>query len=314
MSAPNSQDRRGTNHSVLARQILDLARLRGMLPGDRLPEQVFATACGVSRTPMRSAFKILEENEFLVHRTGEGYSLAVDPEAEAEALSRRLDSLERPLADRILADRMARRLEDMPSVAFLTRRYRATRSAVLNALLVLQGEGIVSRETGQSWRFRPMLDTPAALDDSLQFRLILEPQAILSPGFDLDPSRARQHRIDTAEALAAPEGGLSALAFHRVDTAFHGLIAHSSANRFVRDALIGHQRLRRITQKDIGTPEFRLRQSLQEHLDILDSLERRQVDVAADRMVLHLRLSRNQRPDAANRGSPPLSRHPGRGL
>ncbi|MGQ0564930.1 MAG: GntR family transcriptional regulator [Gemmobacter sp.] len=309
---PVVQDRSGNSHALLARQVFDLAQLRGLKRGDRLPEQVFARACGVSRTPMRAAFKLLSENDFLWHEQGFGYRLAVDPEAGADTLLRRLDRLERPLADRILADRSARRLDDVLSVAALSRRYGVTRGVVSNALFVLQQEGIVARAPGQAWSFRPILDTAAALGESLEFRLILEPEAIRTPGFALDAARARQNRIDTAEALATPPGGLAAAVFHRIDTGFHALIARGASNRFVRDVLLAHHRLRRITQTEIATPEFRLRQALEEHIAILDSLERRQMDVAADRMVLHLRLSRNQRPDAANRGSPPLPPQPDR--
>ena len=79
----------------------------------------------------------------------------------------------------------------------------------------------------------------------------------------------------------------------------------------MRDTLTAHLRLRQITQTDLTTPDFRLRQALREHLDILDSLARRDFDVAADQMVLHLRLSRNRRPEVANRGSPPLRPGPG---
>ena len=51
---------------------------------------------------------------------------------------------------------------------------------------------------------------------------------------------------------------------------------------------------------------FRLRQSTREHLAILDQLESRQYEVAADLLRVHLRLSRSQRPQAASRGAPAL--------
>ena len=257
---------------------------------------------------MRAAFKILTENGFLSQIPDDGYFLAVDPEADAAAMERKLDASEGSLADRMLADRAARRLDDVLPVSFLIRRYGVTRNSVHNALTVLQQDGIVERASGQAWGFRPILDTPGAVADSLQFRLILEPAAILTPEYTLDQTKARHLRLQIQEMLEAADGRISAVAFHRQDTEFHSLIAHGSANRFARDTLLAHHRLRRITQKDIGTPDFRLRQALLEHLDILDSLERRQFDVATDQLTLHLRLSRNQRPDAANRGSPPMMR------
>lgn len=301
-----SRDRTAKTHSGLAKQVLELARARRLRPGDHLAEQIFAMACGVSRTPLRSAYKLLEENGFLTKRLAEGYFLAVDLDADTAVAEQRLDAPYGSLAETILADRAARRLDDELSVSFLIRRYAATRSAVLNALIILQQDGIIDRIPGQAWSFRPILDTPNAVADSHQFRLILEPAAIIAPGFTLDLTKARQVRLQIQEALS---GRIGNAGFHKLDTDFHSLIAQGSANRFARDTLLAHHRLRRITQKDLSTPEFRLRQAHEEHLTILDSLERRQFDVAADQMSLHLRLSRNQRPNAANRGSPPMARH-----
>jgi DNA-binding GntR family transcriptional regulator len=297
------RERTVKTHTSLAKQVLDHARAKALRPGDRLPEEAFATACGVSRTPLRSAYKILAKNGFLVRRAAEGYFLSADLDADTDMMESALDTSTMSLAETILADRAARRLDDLQSVSFLIRRYSTTRAAVLNALTVLQLDGIIDRIPGQSWSFRPIVDTPNAVADSHQFRLILEPAAILAPGFALDLTKARQIRLNLQKSLA---GRLGNAAFHKLDAEFHMLIAQSTANRFARDTLLAHHRLRLITQKDFGTPEFRLRQAQDEHLAILDSLERRQFEVAADQMTLHLRLSRNQRPDAANRGSPPL--------
>ena len=299
------RDHTDKTHRTLAKLVLEQARARRMQPGDHLPEQAFAALCGVSRTPLRSACKILEENGFVTHRTSQGYYLTIDPDAEKAVIDRQLDAQQSSLSQTILADRAARRLDDELSVSFLIRRYGVTRGAVLNALTILQQDAIIDRSPGQSWRFRPILDTPNAVADSHQFRLILEPAAILAPGFTLDLTKARQLRQTLTTAITEQ---ISFAAFHKQDTDFHSLIAQGSANRFARDTLLAHHRLRAITQKDLSTPAFRLRQAHEEHLTILDSLERRQFDVAADQMTLHLRLSRNQRPDAANRGSPPMPR------
>ena len=165
---------------------------------------------------------------------------------------------------------------------------------------------------GRAWAFQPILDSPKAIDESLDMRLTLEPQAILTRGFTLDPSRAGVLRSRMEDLLQTHEGRITAAGFLRVDTEFHSLIAEGCQNRFLRGTLLTHHRLRRATQKDISIPDFRLRQSLQEHLEILDSLERAQFELAADQMVLHLRRSRIRRPEAANRGISPLMRGPRR--
>jgi DNA-binding GntR family transcriptional regulator len=304
MLAPRSNTRQ--NHLKLARQITDFVLERGFVEGDHLPESILSEACGVSRTPIRSALKILE-NKKIVHRREEGgYFLDVAPERiAAEGLSE-LEDMEGTLASLILSDRAERRIMDVQSVSALTRRYDVPRSSVLNALKILSSDGLVVQLPGRAWAFQPILDTPNALNDSLAFRLTLEPFAITAPGFKMDSQKTGLIRQHAEEFLQRPDGAMSAVAFMRLDCAFHSFIAESSGNRFARGALLAQHRLRLSTQKDHSIPDFRLRQSLEEHLAILDSLERSQLELAADQMVVHLRRSQIRKPQTVNRGVLPM--------
>ena len=295
------------NHLKLARQIVDYALESGLGAGDHLPEMQLSGACGVSRTPIRSALKILEANDIVTKREEEGYFLRITPEAAVADGVAQLEELEGSLASRILKDRAERRISDVQSVSALARRYGAPRASVLSALKILNTDGIVSQLPGRAWAFQPILDTPNALLDSLSFRLILEPQAIATPGFAMDSQKAGTMRQQMEDLLARKEDDLGSAAFLRLDCAFHSLIAEGSGNRFLRGTLLAHHRLRSTTQKDHAISAYRLRQSLREHLDILDSLERAQHQLAADQMVLHLRRAQIRRPQAANRGIHPLA-------
>ncbi len=305
MLKPRSNTRQ--NHLKLARQIVEFSLECGLREGDHLPETTLSKACGVSRTPIRSALKILENKDIVSRREEEGFFLKVRPEIAMADAASHLEDVEDSLADRILKDRAERRITDVQSVSALVRRYNAPRSAVLNALKILNADGVVTQLPGRAWGFQPILDTPNALADSLAFRLTLEPQAITAPGFAMDSQKAGMMRQQMEDFLGRQDGGLSSAAFLRLDCAFHSLIADSSGNRFNRGALLAHHRLRSTTQKDQSIPDFRLRQSLEEHLDILDSLERSQHQLAADQMVLHLRRSQIRRPQAANRGILPIA-------
>jgi DNA-binding GntR family transcriptional regulator len=167
---------------------------------------------------------------------------------------------------------------------------------------------LVAQLPGRAWAFQPMLDSPQAIDQSFALRLILEPQSILAQGFDLDTKRVAVLRRKMDDFLKDAGGRMTAAGFRRLDIEFHCLIAEACGNHFIRGALLAHHKLRSATQKDTSIPDFRLNQSLQEHQEILDSLERNQFELAADQMVLHLRRSRIRRPEAANRGIPPLVR------
>jgi DNA-binding GntR family transcriptional regulator len=306
MQKPRSNTRQ--NHLKLARQIANILLERGFIQGDHLPESTLSEACGVSRTPIRSALKILENNNIVKRRDEGGYFLHVPREnMTSEGLSN-LEETEDSLAVRILSDRAERRITDLQSVSALVRRYEAPRSSVLNALKILSGDGLVVQLPGRAWAFQPILDTPNALKDSIDFRMSLEPQAIIAPGFQMDSQKTGLLRQQLEEFSQRPDGALSAVAFLRLDCAFHSFIAESSGNRFAKGALLAHQRLRLSTQKNHSIPDFRLRQSLEEHLDILDSLERSQLQLAADQMIVHLRRSQIRKPQTVNRGILPMGR------
>ncbi len=309
-----SEPRRNTrqNHLDLAKSVLRHVQSRGMRIGEHVPEQRLADLCGVSRTPIRATFELLAVQGFLHKRPEEGYFLAVDPvEAEAEVV-RRLELAEDTLASRILRDRAARRLGEVQTIRALAQRYDASRNAVFNALKILLHDGIVSQQPGQSWVFQPILDSVRAVEESLEFRMVLEPRAILGPGFALDPIPAGSLRQTLQRHLEAGDLRMTQGSFLRLDTEFHSFIARGAGNRFVRATLLAHHRLRRNTQKAEAISGFRIHQAMAEHLDILDALMQGDLELAADLMAVHLRRSHRNRPDAANRGIPPLTLGAGR--
>ena len=292
-------------HIELAQRIVEIARQRGLRPGERLPEEQFARLCNVSRTPVRTAMRLLREQGTLAWEPASGFRLVADlavPEAEASMPA----SEEDKLAEAILRDRSARRLDETVTIGALMRRYDADRKTVSNAMKILAGENFIDRAPGQSWVFRLAPDGPAALAQSYEYRLLMEPAAILTQGFMLDEPMAGVLRRGMEALLALPDSRFDAREFQRLDTRFHEMIARGSTNGFLADALVAHLRLRRMPGA-LGHPNvYRLRQSTHEHLQILDHLESRQFEVAADLMRVHLRLSRSQRPQAANRGAPAL--------
>lgn len=293
-----------TNHLDLAQRILGVARAHGFEVGARLPEQHIASLCNVSRTPVRAALRLLAERGIVAADTDGGYRLATDL---ATMPADHLPSAEEDeLAEAILRDRAARRLDATVTAAALARRYAADRTTVLKSLSRLSDEGFLERAPGQSWLFRPTPDSPEAITESYDFRLALEPAAITHPGFRLDGAKAAALRQAMEAVLSTPDSGFDVRECQRLDRAFHALIAAGSANRFIADALEAHHKLRRLPGAMPGIGVFRLRQSTREHLTILDQIESRQFEIAADLLRAHLRASRNQRPVAANRGAPAL--------
>lgn len=292
-----------TKHIELAQRILDIARQRGMGLGSHLPEQLLAELCNVSRTPIRAALAVMEGLGYAVRKQDSGFSLAIDPAIEAPLPEAEEDQL----AKAILRDWSARRMPATITVSALGRRYRASRVLVQNALKVLEGEDRVERAPGQAWMFRDAADSLDAQADSYDFRLVLEPAAILAPGFRPDIFQSISIRQRLEALLDVPETSFDIPAFESVDAEFHSLIAQSCPNRFISDALLRVLRQRRTPGISRGVTGFRLIQATREHLQILDHLESGQFETAADLMRAHLRLSARQRPLAASRGVPTLA-------
>jgi DNA-binding GntR family transcriptional regulator len=155
-----------TNHLDLAQRILDVARQRGFEPGARLPEQQIASLCNVSRTPVRAALSLLADRGVVRWEADSGYHLAIDLTAQPTIAAELPVTEEDELAEAILRDRSARRLDQTVTAAGLMRRYNAERKTVLKALNKLTEENLLDRAPGQSWLFRRAPDDPEAQGES----------------------------------------------------------------------------------------------------------------------------------------------------
>lgn len=292
-----------TNHLELARRILEHTQETGLVAGAPVAEQALARTFQVSRTLIRGALKVLLEENLLSHEAGKGYRLVAPPIGQNfnAALPQ---AEEEELATSVLRDRMAGRLGDSISISELMRRYDIGRPAAQKALMQLSESQAIERGPGQSWLFRPSLNNLAALEESLKFRLILEPEALLNPNFNADPQRLSLLRSAMQLLLASPVEHFDIQQFRELDISFHELIGQSCGNRFIGDALLQHQSLRRLPNLLPTVSVHRLQEALREHLQIIAHIERGQLEIAADVLRLHLRLSAAQRPQTANRGIP----------
>ncbi len=275
-----------------------------MSPGERLAEQQLASLCGVSRTPIRKALQVLADKGLVTAEPEGGYTLAADPLAAAR-LSAAPGDRDAEVRDAILRDLAAGRISDMQTVAALQRRYDAPRLSVQNAMVRLSEEGVAERAAGQQCLLKQFAVSADAADKSYEFRLAMEPLALTLPGFRRDSAAIMALRQSMQILRAAAEADFDARLFERTDFDFHMLIARSCGNPFVTEALTSHHRRRRGTMAVGHVNSFRLMQSNVEHLQMLEQIERGQMELTSDLMRVHIQLSRSQRPSLAGRGVPP---------
>lgn len=288
----------------LAEKILEIALDSGFHIGDRLAESALATSCNVSRTPIRNALKLLEQRGIAQKAPEGGFVLAREPGPKPLPAPTDIKNTRDHLIEHIVRDRASRRLGSAVTISDLARRYDVPRTAALNALETLHADGMVTKAEGQSWLFSRIPGDRAGQTESYAFRLLLEPEAILSDGYHIDPKRTGTVRFQTETLLARGDNAIATTQFQAADLAFHNLIARSCPNPYVSGALLAHHRLRHLPGAPFGISDFRMRQALEEHLRILDSVEQDHFAMAADLMRVHLRVSNNRRPSIANRGAP----------
>jgi DNA-binding GntR family transcriptional regulator len=280
----------------LAGRILIHARERGFGPGAWLSENALAQTFGVSRTPVRGALAVLSKRGLLnvVPRRGYVLKRAVreqDLEPYAD-----FASVDDKLVQRMAADRFSGSLPDQVSEADLMRRYGVARGALARVLNGMVQDNVIERRSGNGWRFLPALDAAQFHEDSYRFRLLIEPACVLEPTFKIDKARAQRLRQTHVALLADGLEKLSSSKFFELNAEFHEFVASCSHNRFLEQAVINQNRLRRFfSYIAIPAPE-RMRVSCSEHVAILDRLLAGEREHGATLLWRHLLGSSRARP------------------
>lgn len=251
--------------------------------GARLAERKLGDLLKVSRSPIRSALQLLEE-EGTVRRAGSGgyFVGAVRPHATLEP------SIAEQRYLRLAGDRLEGRIPRRVTENQLLREYGFSRSELTAILRRISAEGWIERTPGYGWEFLPVLDSLEAYQDSYRYRLVIEPAAILEPSFTLDSNNLTRFRADQ---LALIDGGIwnaSPAAIYDCNSTLHEAIIDCANNSFLSDGLRRANRLRRLIEYKQALPRERALVRCREHIDIVDLLLAGKNDRAARLMKDHL--------------------------
>ncbi|GLH79060.1 GntR family transcriptional regulator [Bradyrhizobium sp. SSBR45G] len=276
--------------------ILAFARREGMKEGDRLIEQKLADALDVSRAPIRLGLKALEAAGLARGEPNRGFVLTQSPTSGAArptlaAVSRG----EQAYAD-IAADVLDRRIDSDVTEAELMRRYELSRTELQRLLDRIAAEGWIARLPGYGWRFADTLSSPEAQAQAAAFRAVIEPAAILQPGFRLDrevTERLRQHQ---QRVLGGELDKMTIGEVYQSGCEFHEELARGAGNPFFVDSLRRVNSIRRLFAYRSFADRDGMRRHVKEHLRLLDLLEAGCNVDAAELMRRHL-----QRPLSSRR-------------
>jgi len=168
-----------------------------------------------------------------------------------------------------------------------------SQTPVREALVRLEGDGLVTKGANGRYRTAPLLDE-AMFEHLYEARLQLEPFAAAQAARRISGAEIEVLRRADAEMQQAPTGALSAEygRFAAIDARFHDTVAAASGNPFVRDAierLHSHHALARLYGRH-GVVDAAA--AVGEHQSILHAIERGDGEAAERRMRSHIERSR----------------------
>lgn len=270
----------------LAAQIADHIRAGNAPEGTRLVERTLAETLRVSRSPIRGALRLLAE-EGVVGATDRGGFVVAQGGGAVPARS------QPPTGDEeaylaIAGDRLRDALPEKVTENALARRYNLTKRQLARVLRRGASEGWIERLPGHGWAFLPILTSMQAYEDSYRFRLVIEPAAILEPGFALnrpalEECRAQQQRLVDGEIWTVSNATL-----FEVNSRLHQAIIACSGNSFFVESLKRIDTLRRLMEYRQSLDRKHAVVRCKEHVQLVDMLLAGERQEASEFLRRHL--------------------------
>jgi DNA-binding GntR family transcriptional regulator len=277
---------------TLATRIVELVRRGDYAVGHRLTELALCEALGVSRSPIRKALQYLEHKGVVTAAPNKGYQLARPP-AELDNLAVSAPEWsEEAMYLRMANDRISGELADEVTEADLMARYQLQRLQVQRILNRMARESLIDRKPGRGWMFRPLMSNAESHRESYRFRMIIEPAALLEPGYQTDLQALETCRREQLDLL---DGGIeraTAAELYRAGVHFHETLVAGAHNRFLLDSLRNINQMRRIVEYGARLDRSRLHRQCEEHLVLIDLLTRGERMEASHFLRQHLNTAR----------------------
>lgn len=292
MHAETSNNKVSSLIPTLATRILELVRRESYPVGHRLTEQMLCDVLGVSRSPVRKALQYLEINGVVQSVPNRGFQLAKTP-SDLDSLDLSTEkSSEEGIYLRIANDRINGELADEINEADLMARYGLARLQVQRILNRMARESMIDRKPGRGWIFRPLLSNAESHRESYRFRMIIEPAALLEPGYQVDLVELEKCRKEQLDLL---DGGIERCTpaeLFRAGVHFHETVVAGAHNRFLLDSLCTINQMRRVVEYGTRLDRSRLHRQCEEHLALIELLVKGERMEASQFLRQHLNTAR----------------------
>lgn len=292
-------------HYVEIKRVLEAAIDAGTLvEGTILTEGPVADLFGTSRTPVRTAFGYLLNEDQIRRFEGRGFVVGASDVApkrlQLTAAMLGLDPTERPEprldAARLIEGEFEKNLASaLPFGLYRINEQAAadhfgvSRNVVRDILGRFRDRGLVRKDMRSHWIVGPLTAQDVAHFSSIRARL--EPLALLDCAPHIVPTELERMRADLADAIAG-RVSLDAVRCAALETDLHVTLLEKCPNphlkRMVRQTQVTMV-VNRIFANSVGSKPFEI--ALREHAMILEFLMRSSHDAAAGVLHEHISLS-----------------------
>ncbi|MBS0338917.1 MAG: GntR family transcriptional regulator [Proteobacteria bacterium] len=257
---------------ALATRIVEMIRREGFPVGHRLTEQLLCDELGVSRSPIRKALQYLETSSILHSEPNRGYRLAKDASELSGLTIAEDDASEEALYMKIAQDRINGLLEEEVAEGDLMGRYGCSRLQVQRVLNRMVRDSMIDRKPGRGWIFRPLMTGAQSHRESYRFRMIIEPAAILEPGYKVDVAELKKCQREQMDLLRGGIERCTHAELYGAGVHFHETVVAGAHNRFLLDSLKTLNQMRRVVEYGTRLDRSRLHGQCEEHLELIELL------------------------------------------
>lgn len=273
----------------IARDIMGQVQAGELPSGAHLGTEALAQRFNVSRSPVREALRLLAEQQVIEQMPNRGYfvgrgSISAQLAGEAAERLQNPDDCYFRFAEDWLNDRIPGDVTEL----FIKEKYGLTKAETQEMLSRAAREGWAEPKPGYGWRLRPVAKTAETFEQIYRFRAVIEPAALVDPGFVFDPrihdalTRVQRRMLEGDARRLPPE------ALVQAGSQFHEELIKMSGNMMFFQALERANQLRRLLEYRTNVNRQRFEVQCADHLHILDLVQRGENLEAAHFMKKHL--------------------------
>ena len=250
--------------------------------------QKVADEYSVSRSPARDALLALAHDGYLEQLANRGFFVLDRPQG-IEAPNDEVRSLEEPqeyyrLSEDWLNDQIPQEVTEQ----FLRSRYNLTKLQVIDILNRAAKVGWVEPKPGYGWRFLEVAKTPETLEQIYKVRSLIEPAALLEPGYQHDLAVLRRLKKEQQDMLDGGINTLPADVLLKNGIRFHEEFIKLSGNPLYLMILKQMNNMRRLLEYRSMIDRQRLFKQCAEHIQMIELVEQGDNLEASQLMKRHL--------------------------